>query len=708
MWKWKIFRNRSRHDSYRLDNFKELLSYLKELAKHKLGFPVSLLTYLGIVNTKVFGIKSRSIANILLNNVGDPFKDSETSLLEVKRHEREILFILEKYFGLEQHQIKGYVTSGGTEGNFAALWWSKRYLINMGMRDIISTDDAIKLKLKEEQECYAQIAKIANTDYSERIIQLEKIVQAKNAVNEKREIMQQLLTPTAFYSKTDTHYSIPKIAEILRFNIKTVASNEDGSINLDSLHKEILIHVSAHPHSPIIVIANIGTTITGAIDNVPGIKKVILAIKSDMNYTIHMDGALSGFVMPILKPFGDVKNYFNAIGANSLAFSAHKYPGLSQPCGVILADITFFEKAFEKSERIIEYVGNILDYTVTGSRSGLNVLMFYHALCTLGINTEDKTVIKKLVNDNLTNARYLRDQLITLFGIDRVVYTNYFNVSFPRPSMALAKKYQLMLSGEKATICVLTNVTKQLIDDFLLDLKIDKENAMNSLKTNCKIVTLDKKYEEAALKLFVKCFCDTEPMTKHLGIEHKEYEPFAREVIKKAVADGLSKVAIDNNNEVVACALAEDMANPFKPDFDHYPKLEPIFTLLEDLSTPFTRGKKFLKGKILHIWIAAVDEHYRGQGLSTDIDMACVEGAAKNGFEFAYTEFTNPISEKVTKQFKVLHLCNKIKYSDYKLDGKMPFKGLEGESTSYVASLKPGIGLDALPKCYRTEEKFIS
>ena len=39
---------------------------------------------------------------------------------------------------------------------------------------------------------------------------------------------------------------------------------------------------------------------------------------------------------------------------------------------------TYFNKAFEKTERSVEYVGNILDVTITGSRSGLNVLMFYN------------------------------------------------------------------------------------------------------------------------------------------------------------------------------------------------------------------------------------------------------------------------------------------------------------------------------------------
>jgi hypothetical protein len=55
---------------------------------------------------------------------------------------------------------------------------------------------------------------------------------------------------------------------------------------------------------------------------------------------------------------------------------------------------------------------------------------------------------------------------------------------FPKPSMAIAKKYQLMLTGEIATICVLPNVKQSLINEFIKDLTLEKENhhAANSDK----------------------------------------------------------------------------------------------------------------------------------------------------------------------------------------------------------------------------------
>lgn len=685
------------------ENFKTLLHYILQLASHKLGYPVSLLSHLGIVDNTVLGIMPRSLANVLLNNVGDPFKDSETSLMEVKKHERELISILERYYGLLEGQAKGYVTTGGTEGNFASLWWSKRYLISVSLPSLIKTDDEIKIQINQEQELTAELAKIPFNDYSNRMNQLQKIIDTKNAISKNRDKVQELLTPTVFYSRGPTHYSIPKIAEILRLNIRTVNPNPDGSINLDDFKKELLINLSAHPDSPIICIANIGTTITGAIDNVPAIKKIITDIAPMHPHTIHMDGALTGFVMPILKPFGNVENYFNAIGANTLAVSAHKYPGLSQPCGIILAQKSFFDKAFEKSERSIDYVGNIIDVTITGSRSGLNVLMFYNAIHTLNLhkNTDKLT---EMVNNNIENAKYLYEKLKNIYGSDKVFYPYQFNVMFPKPSMKIAKKYQLMLTGEKATICVLTNVTKDLIDQFIKDLIIDKESAMEN--RDYKIVTLTEEHVKPTVDLFVKSFCDSEPITKQIHIDYQEYEPFAKAVVLKGVKDGLSKVAIDQHNKIIACCIADDITDPFVPNLSLYPKLKPILALLQELSKSFLQGKKFLKGKILHVWIAAVDPLYRGKGLSTQVEMACIEAGAKKGFDFAYAEFTSPISENVTHQFKNVEVHNQINFSDFKFAGSAPFKDVKGRAVSYVATLRPGLKLDDLQETYKVAEKY--
>ncbi len=699
MIKNKIPDNPSKSHTKLTRSFKLLLHRVKRLARHKLGYPVSLLSHVGIISNKVFGIKQGSLANILLNNVGDPFKDSETSLLEVKKQERMLIRILEKFYGLDKDDARGYVTTGGTEGNFAGIWWSKRYLINHTMSTLLQTDDTVKLQTKEEQDLLVALAKIPNNDYASRAVQLQKILDVRDVIAANKSIIQQLLTPTVFFTKDHTHYSVPKVAEILHLNIRPIQSSPDGSMDLNNFKKELILNLSAHPHSPVIVVCNIGTTITGTIDNIPGVKKILEEIQPRPNFTIHMDGALTGFVLPVLRPYGKIKNYFQELGVNTLAFSAHKYLGLSQPCGIILSRKYFFEKAFEKAERSVEYVGNIIDSTVTGSRSGLNVLMFYNALHVLNLHKNTDTLVT-MVNDNLSNAKYLYAELIRIIGPENVNFPYNFNVIFKKPSLALSKKYQLMLRGETATICVLSNVTKGLIDQFINDLQLDREMTMSINKPEYTICTLTIDHQKSAVDLFTKSFCDSEPITKHLNIQYRDYENFAKEVVRKAIQDGMSVVAVDQHNHVVACVIAEDLANPFEPMLAEYPKLKPIFALLDQLSEPFLTGKTFYKGKIAHIWIAIVSAAYRGKGLSTAIDMACATICMRKGYDFAYAEFTNDISEKITHHYKIYELCNSINYNDFTYEGQNIFKGLNGKAAAYIIGIKPGVELDSLPGCY--------
>lgn len=223
-------------------------------------------------------------------------------------------------------------------------------------------------------------------------------------------------------------------------------------------------------------------------------------------------------------------------------------------------------------------------------------------------------------------------------------------------------------------------------------------------KSGYTIMPLGREHMQSAADLFITTFCDDEPITKHLGIQHHEYEPFAQAVIQKAVKDGLSVVAVDSNNQVVACALGEDIIDAFTPNLSLYPKMKPIFGLIEELSKPFLSDKTFKKGKMAHTWIAMVSKAHRGKGLSTEIDLACTNHLAKKGFDFTYAEFTNDISENITHHYPVSKKVNEIIYEDFVYQGLKPFKGVTGGSAAYVLGIKTGVKIDSLPDCYIIEK----
>ena len=91
--------------------------------------------------------------------------------------------------------------------------------------------------------------------------------------------------------------------------------------------------------------------------------------------------------------------------------------------------------------------------------------------------------------------------------------------------------------------------------------------------------------------------------------------------------------------------------------------------------------------------------------MSTAIGMACATICMRKGYEFAYTEFTNEISEKILHHYKTYELCNTINYNNFTYEGKKPFQGLNGKASAYIIGIKPGTEIDSLPSCYSVTTK---
>lgn len=105
-----------------------------------------------------------------------------------------------------------------------------------------------------------------------------------------------------------------------------------------------------------------------------------------------------GPVLPILKPFGEMKNFLNDIGANSMAISLYKFLGVGpSPCGLIITTSKFIEESYDPSKPLVEYAGNVMDTTFAGCRSGFNILLTYNLIKTLKMDV-DRSVVQKIVN----------------------------------------------------------------------------------------------------------------------------------------------------------------------------------------------------------------------------------------------------------------------------------------------------------------------
>jgi len=253
-----------------------------------------------------------------------------------------------------------------------------------------------------------------------------------------------------YYSEA-THYSVQKNIHLLNMPSIVIRSKPNGEMDYDDLKEAIQLH----RQQPAIILANIGTTMTEAKDDVTAIRKTLKACAIKSHY-IHCDAALAGIYLSLLDT--DAKFDFPH-GADSIAISGHKFIGSPIPCGVVIVKKNYKERI----GRTIPYIGT-LDTTITGSRNGHSPVFLWYAIKSLG-----KEGLKQRAVDSLELAEYTMQRLLS---IDIKAWRNdhAITVVFPQPPAEICLKWQLASEGGLTHIICMPGVTKERIDSFINDL----------------------------------------------------------------------------------------------------------------------------------------------------------------------------------------------------------------------------------------------
>ena len=253
-----------------------------------------------------------------------------------------------------------------------------------------------------------------------------------------------------YYSEA-THYSVQKNLHLLNMPNIVISTQANGEIDYDDLENTIRMN----RHMPVIIMANIGTTMTEARDDIGKIKLILkkLAIK---HYYIHADGALSGSYSALIEP----RPAFDfADGADSIAISGHKFIGSPMPCGVVIAK----KSNRDRIARSVAYIGS-MDTTISGSRNGHSPLFLWYTIKKLGIEG-----LKARAQHCLETAAYAELKLNEM-GIHAWRNKNAITVNFPEPELRIRQKWQLAAEGGWSHIICMPNVTQSQIDELLADL----------------------------------------------------------------------------------------------------------------------------------------------------------------------------------------------------------------------------------------------
>ncbi len=260
----------------------------------------------------------------------------------------------------------------------------------------------------------------------------------------------ELLPDAVLYSSKDTHYSIAKIARMLKIPHVVINSQPHGEIDYEHLKQELLKRAN---HSAIVNL-NVGTTMKGAVDKIEPVVDILEKLK--IPFHIHCDGALGGMLLPYIEAAPKISFQDYPIG--SIAVSGHKFFGSPIPYGVILTRQEYTHKIKNK----IEYIGSH-DTTITGSRSGLACLFLWYAIATRS---------QQFAQEVLTcveNAQYLYQRLQKI-GYNPLLNDFSTTVVFDKPSLEICQKWQLATEGYIAHIVVMQNISRMKIDLFIQDL----------------------------------------------------------------------------------------------------------------------------------------------------------------------------------------------------------------------------------------------
>jgi len=187
---------------------------------------------------------------------------------------------------------------------------------------------------------------------------------------------------------------------------------------------------------------------------------------------------------------------------------------------------------------------------------------------------------------------------------------------------------------------------------------------------------------DATAELYTRVFLEDEPMTRHHGINPKEFLPCAREYLHFCADQELSFIAVDRvTSQVVAFVLGSDLTTDLYSVGPGMVTLLSFFResmeIIEELESRCPDISNAKPGMIFHIFQIGTHCNSRRYGLVKQLIRLSLSRAADRGFVKAVAECTGSISRHTCERCG-FHCAAYIRYDDFITDGKAFFSGLPG------------------------------
>ena len=256
------------------------------------------------------------------------------------------------------------------------------------------------------------------------------------------------------YHSRAAHHCISQAIDRLAMPAISVRTDDHDEID----YADLAIQVDRHRHRPAIVVANIGTALAEAVDDVRRISQLLDDLAMHRRW-VHADAALSGIPLALLDP-DDRPGFDLTDGADSIIVSGHKFLGSPIPYGVVLVR----DSHRPYGARAATYTGSP-DSTLTNSRSGLAVLGLWYTLRCHGIDG-----LRVRAEQSRALAAYTHGRLVEI-GWQAHHHRHAFTVVLDTPSIPVAEKWALPSQGGRSHVICMPGVTRDQIDAFITDLQ---------------------------------------------------------------------------------------------------------------------------------------------------------------------------------------------------------------------------------------------
>lgn len=194
-------------------------------------------------------------------------------------------------------------------------------------------------------------------------------------------------------------------------------------------------------------------------------------------------------------------------------------------------------------------------------------------------------------------------------------------------------------------------------------------------------ITFEKmktKHYNGAVKCVLNTFLRGEPMLNALGVKKDEFIHFVEIYVKKAISDGYSVVALENDR-VIGSIVSEDLlTEPPKGIEKCFEFMMPVFDVLSKLDEKYIEAKKPQKGEVYHMLLGSVYKEYAGNKVTVNMIKRADELAVEAGFKKNVVEATGNISAAIFAKDPNFKEFARINYLDFEFEGKKIFKNIKG------------------------------